>query len=71
MWVPLKVLSAYGQIVSGMQYDLKVLAGTSNCSRYQVNAYTIQEQNCVHFNGPKRAVSGDKLMKNSEMKLEY
>ncbi|CCD67059.1 Cystatin domain-containing protein [Caenorhabditis elegans] len=65
MWVPLKVLSAYGQIVSGMQYDLKVLAGTSNCSRYQVNAYTIQEQNCVHFNGPKRAIFNILVMERS------
>uniref|UniRef100_A0A1I7UWX0 Neur_chan_LBD domain-containing protein n=2 Tax=Caenorhabditis tropicalis TaxID=1561998 RepID=A0A1I7UWX0_9PELO len=55
MWVPLKVLSGNGQIVSGMQYDMRVLAGTSNCSRYEINAYTIQDRNCVHFNGPKRA----------------
>uniref|UniRef100_A0A8R1E0X1 Cystatin n=2 Tax=Caenorhabditis japonica TaxID=281687 RepID=A0A8R1E0X1_CAEJA len=56
MWVPLRVLSGDGQVVSGVLYDLKVLAGTSNCSRYEVNAYTIQERNCVHFNGPKRAI---------------
>ncbi|CAI2349716.1 unnamed protein product [Caenorhabditis sp. 36 PRJEB53466] len=56
MWVPLKVLSGNGEIVSGMLYNLKVLAGTSNCSRFDINAYTIQDRNCVHFNGPKRAI---------------
>ncbi|KAF1763224.1 hypothetical protein GCK72_011490 [Caenorhabditis remanei] len=65
MWVPLKVLSGNGQIVSGMQYDLRVLAGTSNCSRYEINAYTIQERNCVHFNGPKRAIFNIIVMERS------
>ncbi|EGT44671.1 hypothetical protein CAEBREN_12863 [Caenorhabditis brenneri] len=65
MWVPLKVLSGNGQIVSGMQYDMRVLAGTSNCSRFEVNAYTIQDRNCVHFNGPKRAIFNILVMERS------
>ncbi|ULT98639.1 hypothetical protein L3Y34_000185 [Caenorhabditis briggsae] len=65
MWVPLKVISGYGQIVSGMQYDIRVLAGTSNCSRFEVNAYTIQERGCVHFNGPKRAIFNIIVMERS------
>ncbi|CAI5445399.1 unnamed protein product [Caenorhabditis angaria] len=56
MWIPLKILSAEGQVVSGVLYDMKILAGTSNCSRYDVNTHLIQESNCVHFNGPERAI---------------
>ncbi|CAB3402003.1 unnamed protein product [Caenorhabditis bovis] len=56
MWVPIKVLSGHGQVVYGVLYDLRVLAGTSNCSRFEINSHTLQENHCVHYRGPQRAI---------------
>ncbi|CAD6189479.1 unnamed protein product [Caenorhabditis auriculariae] len=56
MWVPLKVLNGNGQIVSGMLYDLSVLAGVSNCSRYEVSTYSLRDYHCVYRQGKPRGI---------------
>ncbi|PAV60520.1 hypothetical protein WR25_25529 [Diploscapter pachys] len=55
-WIPLRILDGSYEIVAGIQYDLQVLGGESNCPKEGFERKEVNKYNCAFSNKGKRAI---------------
>ncbi|CAJ0588176.1 unnamed protein product [Cylicocyclus nassatus] len=54
--MPIKVLKASTQVVSGIIYEFEILFGEAGCKKGEVDLATLQAANCQLRNGGNRAI---------------
>nr|UOT91678.1 cysteine protease inhibitor [Baylisascaris schroederi] len=54
--MPVKLLSAKSQVVAGMQYELEILVGQSECRKNQLSSEDVNAENCKEKEGGRRQV---------------
>ncbi|CAI4226893.1 unnamed protein product [Auanema sp. JU1783] len=54
-WIPLKVLAGSAQVVNGVQYEMRVVGGQSNCTQ-EMNIWDMMPERCSYAEGGRRAI---------------
>ncbi|VDM41182.1 unnamed protein product [Toxocara canis] len=54
--MPIKLLAAKSQVVAGMQYELEILVGQSQCRKNELSSEDVNAENCQEKKGGRRQI---------------